>query len=201
MEELVVSESIDWEEAAAVLEDEDDLWDDFGFEDEDAFYDASTDFDRGCYEFMECHLNALSVINGQRMMIAAERGYGFRSEDGGETWDAFRFPYPGSMFGLVHLGGDSMLAYGLRGHVQITNDFGDSWEILDSNLDSTLKGAAVDADGRVLMVGSGAARLTFDPASGRFSLNEDRLGNAFVGVLFSEQGHTILAGEGGLSHE
>ena len=204
MEELVVSESIDWQEVAATLDDdEDDLWDDFGFEEDDAddFYDADMDFDRGCYEFMECHLNALLVLDEQRQMIAAERGYGFRSEDGGESWDAFRFPYGGSMFGLVHLGGDSVLAYGLRGHVQITHDFGSSWEILDSGLDSTLKGAAVAPDGQVLMVGRGSARLRFDPDSGRFSLNEDRLGDAFVSVVFSEHGRIIFAGEGGLSHE
>ncbi|MGY6629890.1 MAG: WD40/YVTN/BNR-like repeat-containing protein [Wenzhouxiangella sp.] len=209
MEELVVSESIDWEQAAAAIAEDDDLWDDFGFEDEDdfgfddddGFYDAAMDFDRGCYEFMECHLNALIVLDEQRQMIAAERGYGFRSEDAGETWDAFRFPYGGSMFGLIHLGGDSVLAYGLRGHVQISHDFGSSWEILDSGVDSTLKGAAMAADGEVLMVGRGAARLRYNPETGEFNLNEDRLGNAFVSVLFSDQGRTILAGEGGLTHE
>ncbi|MGY6586987.1 MAG: WD40/YVTN/BNR-like repeat-containing protein [Wenzhouxiangella sp.] len=217
MEELVVSESIDWEQAAAAIEEEDDLWDDFGFDDDDdfgyddddafgfddddGFYDADMDFDRGCYEFMECHLNAISVLDDQRMMIAAERGYGFRSEDGGESWDAFRFPYPGSMFGLIHLGDDSLLAFGLRGHVQITHDFGDSWEVLESGLDSTLKGGSINADGEVLMVGGGAARLRFNPETGQFTLNEDRLGNAFVGVVFSDQGRTILAGEGGLTHE
>ena len=204
--DLVTSEAIDWEEVVRTAEQEDDWDDELGFGDEDwddeGWYDASQDFDRGCYQFMECHLNALLVMGGDRLMIAAERGYGFRSEDGGQSWESFRFPYSGSMFGLVHLGDESVLAFGLRGHVQLSHDFGRNWEILDTgSLTSNLKGAARGPDGRVLIVGAGAARLTFDPETEQFSLREDRLGGAFASVFIREDGKRIFAGDAGLSYE
>ncbi len=205
MADLVTSEAIDWEEAAMAADDLDafdEFDDEFGFmDDDDEFYDAAMDFDRGCYEFMECHLNAFLNLGNGRQMIAAERGYGFRSTDGGETWESFRFPYGGSMFGLLSIGDGSILAFGLRGHVQYSRDFGDSWEVLDSGLSSTLKGGTIDPSGRPFMVGSGAARLRFNPDDGSFELREDRLGGAFVSVIFDDSGRMILAGEKGLSYE
>lgn len=185
MADLVVSEAIDWDavEAQAMADDPDGLG-----------------FDRGCYEFMECHLNAFLDLGGGRYMIAAERGYGFRSEDRGQTWESFRFDYSGSMFGLIEVP-NGVLAYGLRGAVQLSTDFGGSWTLLDSPTQSTLLGASKDSDGTVLMVGSGAARLAYDPDSGQFSLTEDRLGNALASVKFMPDGSAVYAGEEGVSHE
>ncbi|WP_203594627.1 WD40/YVTN/BNR-like repeat-containing protein [Wenzhouxiangella limi] len=200
MADMVTAEAIDWEEAARAMVEEQGEEPDGGPED-DEYYDASLDFDRGCYEFMECHLNAFLDLGAGRQMIAAERGYGFRSVDGGQTWESFRFPYSGSMFGLLHLGGDTVLAYGLRGHVQRSDDFGDSWTVLDTGLESTLMGGIIDPQNRPLMVGTGAARLHYDPESGGFDLDEDRLGSDYVSVLIAPNGTLVLAGADGLSHE
>lgn len=220
MADLVTGEAIDWSEVAATLAEDDEfddwleegddwLGDDDGIDDDerlnddddDEYYDSEVDFDRGCYEFMECHLNALLNLGNGRQMIAAERGYGFRSVDNGQSWESFRFPYGGSMFGLLGFGDDQIMAFGLRGHVQLSNDFGDSWEILETDLRSSLKGGTVDRQGQPLMVGSGAARLRYDPATGRFQLNEDRLGSDYVTVLIGPDGRMILGGADGLSHE
>ncbi|MEE4639972.1 MAG: hypothetical protein V2J42_14655 [Wenzhouxiangella sp.] len=230
MADMVTAEAIDWEAAARAMFEEqgetfplDEALDadetaidggDTGIEDEvtsiddpelafdeDEYYDESLDFDRGCYEFMECHLNAFLDLGQGYQMIAAERGYGFRSIDGGQTWESFRFPYSGSMFGLLHLGGDSVLAYGLRGHVQRSDDFGDTWTVLETGLESTLMGGTLDRQGRALMVGSGAARLQYDPASGRFDLEEDGLGSDYVSVLVAPSGTLVLGGADGLSNE
>ncbi len=185
MADLVVSEAIDWEavEARYRAENPDGLG-----------------FDRGCYEFMECHLNAFLDLGDGRYMIAAERGYGFRSEDSGQTWESFRFAYSGSMFGLIEVR-DGILAYGLRGNVQHSSDFGQTWTLLESPTQSTLLGADKANDGTVLMVGSGAARLTYRPELKTFELTEDRLGNALSSVVFKRDGSAIYAGEEGISHE
>jgi photosystem II stability/assembly factor-like uncharacterized protein len=203
MADIVVAEAIDWEAAAlAMREEQADAVESIGagFEDEPAD-ELGLMFDRGCYEFMECHLNAFLNLGGGKQMIAAERGYGFRSVDGGQTWESFRFPYSGSMFGLLHLGDDTVLAFGLRGHVQRSDDFGDTWTVLDTGLESTLMGGVVDPEGRALMVGSGAARLHYDPDTGRLDLDEDRLGSEYVSVLVMPGGTTVLAGADGLSNE
>jgi photosystem II stability/assembly factor-like uncharacterized protein len=216
MVDLVTSEDIDWEEAAQVaqaldafsgddLDEFDDVGDD-GFGDgeeewEEDYYDGSSDFDRGCYEFRECHLNAFIDLGDGHFLIAAERGYGYRSFDSGESWEAFRFPYPGSMFGLIQVSENELLAFGLRGHVQYSADRGASWEVMDVPLQSSLKGAVIDPQGRALMVGAGATRLRYDPQTRQFELSEDRLGSTYAAVLFSADGTMILAGEDGLTHE
>lgn len=185
MADLVTSEAIDWEaiEAEMLAEDPD-----------------AMGVDRGCYEFMECHLNAFLDLGDGRYMIAAERGYGFRSTDAGLSWESFRFAYAGSMFGLIEVEG-GVLAYGLQGQVQLSTDFGSTWTLLDSPTRSTLLGAAKREDGSVLMVGAGAARLTYRPDSGTFSLQEDRLGNTFASVVFDADGRAVYAGEEGIGHE
>ncbi len=192
MADLVTSENIDWEAIAAAEADDSTMDDDlFG---EDAL------LDRGCYEFMECHLNAFLDNERGTWLIAAERGYGFRSTDGGINWESFRFPYPGSMFGLLQIDRE-IVAFGLRGHVQTSRDAGRQWVELDNPLASTLKGGSVDPQGRALMVGAGAAQLIYDPDTRDFELQEDRLGSTYAAVIFSEDGKKILVGEDGVSHE
>lgn len=197
MEDVLTSEAIEWQTPDA----EDEAADDNGeSEPADEFYDASQDFDRGCYEFMECHLNAILALDDQRVMLASEGGYGFRSRDGGETWESFRFPYPGSMFGLVPTSG-GVMAFGLRGNVQISRDFGDTWEQIISGVESTLLGAGIDPDGYPVLVGAGATVLRYNPHTGTFQASEDRLGSDYASVEFAEDGSLILAGEGGLRNE
>lgn len=198
MADAMTSEAIEWQQPEPA-EDQTEGTD--GEDDPaDEFYDASQDFDRGCYEFMECHLNAILALDDQRVMIAAEGGYGFRSEDGGQSWESFRFPYPGSMFGLVPASG-GVMAFGLRGHVQMTDDFGDSWRELDTGVNSSLFGAAVDPDGYPVLVGAGATVLTYNPHTGDFQASQDRLGSDYAAVAFSDDGSMILAGEDGLRNE
>jgi len=198
MEDAMTSEAIEWEQPEAA---DDERPDDAEPEDQgDEFYDASQDFDRGCYEFMECHLNAILALDDQRVLLAAEGGYGFRSEDGGQTWESYRFPYPGSMFGLVPAAG-GVMAFGLRGHVQITDDFGSNWRELETGVNSTLLGGAVDPQGYPVMVGAGATVLTYNPHAGAFQVSQDRLGSDYAALAFAEDGGMILAGENGLRNE
>ncbi len=203
--DVLVAEAIDWEDAAERAEEHaDDVVDDeFGNDDmgwDDDLYDDGEYIDRGCYEFMECHHNALVVTNEGRVMIAAERGFGFRSEDRGQSWESFRFPYPGSMFGLLEVY-DGILAFGLRGNVQFSADFGDEWEVLDTGVEQGLMGGTTAPDGRAVIVGSGGAILYFDPDTRRFSVSEDILGGDYATALFTTDGLMILAGEEGLKHE
>lgn len=191
----VTSEAIDWAAMAREQGGYQTLPDEF---DTGVDADPLAELDRGCYELAECHLNAIIDLGGNRLMIAAERGYGYRSRDRGTTWEAFRFPYSGSMFGLVEQGG-CVIAFGLRGHVQRSCDFGDRWEQLETSGNQTLLGADIDDDGTVVMVGSGASRVRI-AADGTILRSADRLGSDDSAVVIADDG-LILVGENGVRHE
>ncbi|MEX0916032.1 MAG: hypothetical protein WDZ60_09065, partial [Wenzhouxiangellaceae bacterium] len=152
-----------------------------------------------CYEFGECHLNAILQFDSDRLMIAAERGYGFRSSDGGETWDAFRFPYSGSLFGLVRQE-DCILAFGLRGHVLKSCDFGEQWTDVPVDGQQSLMGGTVLADGTAVLVGAGATLLRISP-DGQVRRDADQLGGDYAAVIADDDGALIVVGEDGVEYE
>ncbi|MBK9495920.1 MAG: hypothetical protein IPO08_15645 [Xanthomonadales bacterium] len=88
------------------------------------------------------HLNGIARDALGQLLVVGERAAAFRSRDDGVSWERLSLPYDGSMFGVLALGEGHFLAYGLRGHVQETHDFGDSWRELDTGTESTLQGGA-----------------------------------------------------------
>jgi len=195
IDDRVTSEAIDWQAFARQQGIADTLPED---QDVPGGDDPLAQLDRGCYDFQECHLNAILVLPDDRMMIAAERGYGYRSRDRGATWEAFRFPYTGSMFGLV-AAGECIFAFGLRGHVQRSCDFGDSWDDLAVDSQQSLMGGDVRSSGEIVLVGAGATRLTITP-DGVVDITSDRLGSDYAAVVAREDG-LILVGENGVRNE
>lgn len=204
MSDVLVSEAIDWpgpdtDPGEETGDAEDEIFGDPWTEDDSGYYDAAADFDRGCYEFMECHLNALAApgagLGDGRLVIAGERGYGFRSTDRGETWESFRFAYVGSMFGIVARG-ECLTAFGLRGHVQQSCDFGDSWALLDTGTQSSLMGGTVLGDGRIVMVGANGDIVEI-ASDGTASRRSHRRGGDLAMVIEGPDG-LIVVGEDGI---
>ncbi|MCF6226455.1 MAG: YCF48-related protein [Xanthomonadales bacterium] len=122
-------------------------------EDDDENNYAAALEDLGCYETLECHLNAMVVMSNQRLMMIGERGYGFRSRDNGKQWQAIQLPYEGSMFGALLVSDECVLAFGLRGHAFRSCDFGSSWVEVDTGTQSSLLGGALGR-GTVQLVGA-----------------------------------------------
>lgn len=63
------------------------------------------------------HFNTILKLGDGSLFIAGERGLMARSVDAGATWQVLDFPYAGSIFGALSLGGTRVLAYGMRGNV------------------------------------------------------------------------------------
>lgn len=192
----VTSEAIDWARLASAQGDIETIPDEFQ-DGEDV--DPKEDANLGCYEFGECHLNAIIQTDSENLMIAAERGYGFRSTDEGNTWEAFRFPYTGSMFGLLQQRG-CLLAFGLRGHIQKSCDFGDNWDEIPVDSQQTLMGGKIADDGSAILVGAGATKMRLYP-DGRIERDADQLGSDYAGLALAEDGGLVMVGEDGVSYE
>ena len=199
MTDRVTAEAIDWVAMAREQGDLETVPEEFQDPDSGALAGgAEADVNKGCYDFGECHLNAILNPDGQRLSIAAESGYGFRSENEGETWESFRFPYPGSMFGLVQQR-DCIIAFGLRGHVQRSCDFGSNWNELAIDIQQSLMGGDIDLDGTAVLVGSGATRVYIE-ADGSIDTEADQLGSDYAAVRVTN-GSMILVGENGVRYE
>jgi len=155
---------------------------------EDAYVNDEDDF----------HLNSLVTYPDGRLLIAGEAGYSYRSFDHGQTWESMNMPYLGSMFGAVKTAEDCVLFYGLRGHVQKSCDFGDSWEELETGTRSTLSDAAA-YDGKVLIVGNGGSLLEWN-GDGGFTEHVHSSGVIFSGVINLGDGRFLLVGEEGIHY-
>ena len=164
--------------------------------DEDDY--ASQFADLGCYEFKECHLNSLIYLGGGRIVMVAEKGFGYRSNDSGDSWEVFRLPYEGSMFGIIQTGPDCVLAFGLRGNAFESCDFAESWNPLSINAELTLAGGAASGS-NLLLAGSGAS-IILRGANGQIEETRHSSGVDFAEALPVGDGSFILIGEEGIHH-
>lgn len=130
---------------------------------------SASDLEIGAEE--DPHLNTITRTDSGVLIIMGERGAGFRSSDEGLTWQKVRLPYAGSMFGILSLGGERVLTYGLRGNVFESLDAGASWSKVKSGTNFSLIGGAVAADGSVAVVGGNGILLTRQANGGAFTVN------------------------------
>ena len=97
-----------------------------------------------------------------------------------------------------------VLAWGLRGNMYRSSDFGDTWEqveLLTPNngpLEATLAGGQLAADGRLIVVGVGGVVATSDDAGRSFevTVRPDRVALANAAGL--QDGGILLVGQRGV---
>jgi photosystem II stability/assembly factor-like uncharacterized protein len=142
------------------------------------------------------HLNAVGG-DGARWWIAAEAGQIYRSDDAGVSWRTLPSPYAGSLFGLLPLGGDSLLVFGLRGHLFRSDDGGASWQRAQGTGTAMLTDAVrVDADTLAAIGLSGTVLRSRDGGlNWALAIEEDRRGLA--GLALGPDQQLVAVGEGG----
>ncbi len=144
------------------------------------------------------HLHQLARAADKTMYIAAEAGMIYRSDDGGSSWIELPSPYEGSFFGVLPLGADSALVYGLRGHLFRTEDRGQSWVEIGTGTVAMLTSGIRLADGTVLIVGLGGAVLTSEDDGRSFTLHQQEARHGFSSVTEIDGGRLLMTGEFGV---
>lgn len=142
----------------------------------------------------EFHLNAIVRYPDGLRLIAGEAGYSYRSLDDGLTWEPLDLPYGGSMWGAIITSRDCTVYFGLRGHVQQSCDYGESWVELTSGTQSSLSGAA-EHQGLLVFAGNNGTVLTW--AGGGFTEHKHSSGVDFAAALSLGDGRFLLVGEDG----
>jgi photosystem II stability/assembly factor-like uncharacterized protein len=148
----------------------------------------------------ERHLNQIFAGPGGTLLIAAEAGTVFRSEDGGRTWAASKVPYKGSLWGGLALRDGTLLLYGMRGHVLRSADKGVSWSDAVAG-DQSLSGATQLSDGTLVLVGLGGAVVRSRDGGKTFesTINAER--TSFTAVAEGAGGVPILFGLTGVQSQ
>ncbi|MDF2487887.1 MAG: glycosyl hydrolase [Pseudomonas sp.] len=109
-------------------------------------------------EVDSAHLNGMDGDRDGQRMLVGEQGLVLRSHDGGQHWQTLPAFYQGSLFGVVRLDAGLWVSYGMRGHVFVSRDFGDSWRQLEVGNKQPLYGhAVVPNQGGLLIVGAGGS--------------------------------------------
>ncbi|WP_408598449.1 WD40/YVTN/BNR-like repeat-containing protein [Pseudomonas sp. PLMAX] len=144
------------------------------------------------------HVYALKSVSGE-LMAAGEQGSLF-SEHGGGTLKSLTSPYDGSYFGMLPLGQQRVLVYGLRGNAFVSDDAGLSWnkaEVPGSN-NATLNFAFARSNGDVLLLDqSGRVHISNDKGRVFKTLNFE-WGAPLTGAAETSSGDILLTSLAGV---
>ncbi len=158
--------------------------------DEDALWD---DFEGGD----DYHLNHVERMPDGTLIIAAEAGNVYRSDDGGETWLLMPSPYNGSFFGALTEPDGTLNIFGMRGNLFRSTDKGATWSPVETGTDVSLNAGRILDDGRRVLVGMSGTLLVADEGDSFTVIRrEDRQGIAQI--LPAVPGSVILVGEAGV---
>ncbi len=147
---------------------------------------------------IDFHLNQIAATSSGRVLITAEAGNIYRSDDACRSWLSLPSPYEGSFYGSLPLSQFHTLAFGLRGHLFRSEDTGNTWTEIDSGTLATLNDGIRLDDGRIVLVGLAGALLISSDDGYSFTLfsQEDRAG--ISKVLQIDKSTLLLIGEQGV---
>ncbi len=107
-------------------------------------------------------------------------------------------PYPGSFFGTLPLKNDSLLLFGLRGHLFRSNDGGQAWEEMETGTEAMLTDGMRLADGTIIISGLGGALLVSQDQGESFTLRQQADRQGIASIVQADDGTLIVIGEFGV---
>jgi photosystem II stability/assembly factor-like uncharacterized protein len=143
----------------------------------------------------EKHLNAVFGDGGGRIYLAAEGGMVFTSDDEGQSWQAQKTPYQGSLWGGLVRRDGSVVVWGMAGHALVSKDRGASWTELKTNTTQSLTAGVELGDGTLVFVGLSGAVSYGTPDSGFKSFTRENRMSATA--VLSLEGALLLFGQDG----
>jgi photosystem II stability/assembly factor-like uncharacterized protein len=144
------------------------------------------------------HLNQIRASADGRLFIAAEAGMAYRSDDGGSTWEELPSPYEGSFFGVLPLDGDTVLLFGLRGHLFRSEDAGETWQEIETGTVAMLTDGTVLNDGRIVIVGLAGTVLVSSDGGRTFEPHPQSNRRGISAAIQASDDTILIAGESGV---
>lgn len=141
----------------------------------------------------EWHYNAIARTAGGSLYIAGEKGFVYRSDDDGQSWEVLRIPrvltpeeiedfvepfYEVSFLDVIPTKIEERLVFfGVGGRIFVTDDKGQSWRQVEVDTTAGLAGGSLLADGSIIIVGSDGVVVKGDAEAQKFTVQvrDDRL--------------------------
>ena len=148
--------------------------------------------------WVDFHLNQIAATANGRVLIAAEAGNIYRSDDGCRSWIHLPSPYEGSFYGSLPLGQGQVLLFGLRGHLFFSANTGTNWVAVESNTQATLHDGIRLRDGRIVLAGLAGTLLISEDQGRSFLLHAQADRAGIARVLQANDDSLVLIGEMGV---
>lgn len=141
------------------------------------------------------HLNSITYLGDDKLIIAGERGTLFFSADFGATWELLDSPYDGSLFGVLAHNQQQYL-FGLRGNLYRSNDFGQRWQAIELDTRQGLIGG-LSLENKSILVGNAGVIIELDN-QGSSTLHTIEGSKSFSAIIQAADGNFIAVGEAGI---
>ena len=136
------------------------------------------------------HLYRILATRNGTLLITAEAGTVFRSEDGGKHWDVIDTGEKGSLWSATAFsenGVSTVIMVGMRGHIIRSADDGKSWQAIASGTTQSLTDAGNMSE-RELVVGGMGGTLLHSSDGGRHFSAVQGAGDAPITALVKTPG-------------
>ena len=121
-----------------------------------------------------------------------------RKAGDGSFWRRLETPYEGSFYGVHALAGDVLIAYGLRGSIFVSPDFGRTWDARENAVPSLLMASLALGENQALVAGLGGNfHLTRDSGKTFSHWKPPGFGTGVADLISSKDGAIITVGEAG----
>jgi photosystem II stability/assembly factor-like uncharacterized protein len=145
------------------------------------------------------HLNGMAGGADGRRMLVGEQGLVMRTADFGRHWDSVPPFYNGSLFGVVRLSADHWVTYGMRGHVFVSQNFGQSWEQVKVGNQLPLYGhVLLPNDAGLLIVGAGSSLVHLDQKGRLVGVSRLSGFGTLTSAVLINAGTLLVGGERGV---
>ncbi|MCH8536465.1 MAG: hypothetical protein LAT66_01720 [Alkalimonas sp.] len=134
--------------------------------------------------------------DGDLLLMVGEAGFFAISEDFGQQWELQEPFYHGSLFDIAMIGPEQWLAVGLRSHVFLTEDAGDSWQEIVLDSQATIN-SVIKVDDVIYLSGNAGLWAQSDDQGRTFSTRVAAEGRPIVNAV-PFQNRMILVTELGI---
>lgn len=148
----------------------------------------------------ETHFNRISAGSDGTLYLAGESGTCLRSADAGKTWHKAEVPYDGSLFGVLPLTAQRIITYGLRGHILRSDDQGQHWVPLPTDVKVLIMGGIRLRRGPLVLSGQGGNFFISRDAGRSFQhWKPTDFSTSIADLVETNDGAIITVGEAGVT--